>query len=620
MLRPLHDTLKFSLPVWMAAALLAGCGSGSSGSADVDEGGSTAADAPLKTVSSTFDFKATNSYFVVGDPPTHARFSGGVANGNGAWVIPSGQTGVIDFATPADTVTFSTHDNFTAAAAASSNAHKTALGRVGPQAVSPPFDVPLYVRGSVRDDWAASPQNKLTEATDNVLSLTMPLAAGDFQFKVADAGWTGATNCGAASSPTPITVGVPFVGVCDSGSQNILLTIATAGNYKFTFDVTAPDAPKFTVALDTGGGGGGGEEPKDSTEIRVFAVDALTAGAKPTLFTTVKGLGQLDVNEVKDRTGGSQRITRIEIENLGTAGSIGVQDIQWVANPRFAPDPKPVDIYYSRPSGSVEGTTITVNGAKHNCAPTTDSAFGCVAQDVPSVPFADAEMTVSNADGSSETITYNGGDGTEPVYAFSGGEVARSGTPGDPDAALPALPRNDNEVILFYKRDDNDYTGWGLHLFPRIRRATSWTVFPTPGEYDYEGIDPVYGAYFRIVLPGKELPGNEYSNNPADLDTFPNELGFIIHKGDEKDPGPDQSLRKSEAGNMVFVVSGVNDVGSAPPGGAAAPLIVNAAMHWVNKDTLVYIGDTPAGTASCALLYSPRCIDQGRPAGHHGHL
>ena len=183
---------------------------------------------------------------------------------------------------------------------------------------------------------------------------------------------------------------------------------------------------------------------------------------------------------------------------------------------------------------------------------------------------------------------------------------------------MPALPRNDNEVILFYKRNDNDYTGWGLHLFPKDPQGDSWTVFPTPGEYDYEGIDPVYGAYFRIVLPGKELPGNEYSNNPADLDTFPNVLGFIIHKGDEKDPGPDQSLRKSEAGNMVFVVSGVNDVGSAPPGGAAAPRIVNAAMHWVNKDTLVYMGDTPAGTASSALLYSPNASIKGGLQGITG--
>src|SRR4030095_8259079 len=55
----------------------------------------------------------------------------------------------------------------------------------------------------------------------------------------------------------------------------------------------------------------------------------------------------------------------------------------------------------------------------------------------------------------------------------------------------------------------------------------------------------------------------------------------------------------------VFVTSGVNDVGSAPPGGAATPRIANASMHWVDKDTLVSIGDAPDGAESWALLYSP---------------
>ena len=90
-------------------------------------------------------------------------------------------------------------------------------------------------------------------------------------------------------------------------------------------------------------------------------------------------------------------------------------------------------------------------------------------------------------------------------------------------------------------------------------------MFPTPGEFPFEGIDPQWGAYFRIALPGSESP--RYSNNPPPIDTFPTALGFIIHKGDTKDPGPDQVIRIAEDGNTVFVVSGVNDVSTVPPGG-----------------------------------------------------
>ena len=117
MSRSFRDLLKFSVPVLLAAALLSGCGSGSNGSADLGQGPSVESPPPPVTVTETFNFSSPNSFFVVGTPPIHARFSAGQASGNGAWVIPSGQTGVVDFGTPADAVKFSTQDNFTAAAA-----------------------------------------------------------------------------------------------------------------------------------------------------------------------------------------------------------------------------------------------------------------------------------------------------------------------------------------------------------------------------------------------------------------------------------------------------------------------------------------------------------------------
>jgi pullulanase len=604
MSRSFRDLLKLSVPTLLSAALLSGCGGGSSGSADLDQGGSVTSPPPPVTVTESFNFKATADYFVVGSPPIHARFSGGQALGNGAWIIPSGQTGVVDFGTPADAVKFSSQDNYTAAApAAAAAAQKTTLLPRASSKVDAPFDTSMFVRGSVQGDWAALPENQLQEISDNVLEVTIALEPGDYEFKVADPGWTGITNCGADTDPTPVVVGTPFTMQCDALSQNLLLTIAAAGDYKFTFDATSDDkaAPRVTVTRDEGdnGGGGPGPEPEESTEIRIYAVDVLTAGAQPSLLKTIAGVGRLDVDEL--RQGGATRITRIEIENLGTAGDVGIEDFAWTANPRFAPSAQSADIFYSRPAGSLVGTKIVVGGTSYDCVPTTDSAFGCVARGVSVTPFANASMTVTNADGSSETITFNGGSGTEDVYAFSGSPVARVGTPGEEGKALAALPRNENEVILFYKRTDDNYTGWGLHLFPLDPAGDAWTAFPTPGEFPFEGIDPQYGAYFRIALPGSESP--RYSNSPDPITTFPTVLGFIIHKGDSKDPGTDQTIRIAESGNVVFVVSGVNDVSTVPPGTGTTLRISGSAAHWVDGDSLLWSPSTDVTRVE--LLFSP---------------
>jgi pullulanase len=597
MSRSFRDVLKFSVPTFLCAALLSGCGSGSSGSADLQQGGSVTSPPPPVTVTETFNFTSTTCCFVVGTAPIHARFSGGEAKGTGAWIIPAGQTAAVYFGTPADAVKFSTKDNYTATAAGTgAGTEKATVLPRGSQKVDAPFDTSMYIRGSVRGDWAVLPENQLTEVSDNVLAVTIPLGAGDYQFKVADAGWTGETNCGGSDNPTPVPLGAAFKLGCSNGSQNLAITIATAGDYKFTFDATGADkgAPKITVGKATSGGGGGGEVPADSTVIRIYAKDVLTASSQPTLLKTVKGLGQLDVDEL--RQGGASRITHVEIENTGTAGNIGVEDFAWTANPQFAPANVNVDIYYTRPGASTAGTQITVNGKAYACTP-LGSGLGCVVRGVPAVPHANASMSVANADGSKETITFNPFGG-EPIYAYSGSPVARSGTPGEVGKPA-AIPRNDKEVIIFYRRDDDNYTGWGVHLFPQDPATGEWTTWAAP--HPIEGVDPLWGAYFRVALPGKESP--KYSANPTALDTFPKALGFIIHKADVKDPGPDQVVRIAEDGNTVFVVSGVNDVSSVPPGGGTTVRISGAAAHWVDDDSLLW---TPAdGVTKVELLYSP---------------
>jgi hypothetical protein len=209
MSRSFRDLLKFSAPALLSAAMLSGCGSGSSGSANLDQGPSVVSPPPPVTVTETFNFTATADYFVVGTPPIHARFAGGEAQGNGAWIIRSGQTGVVDFGTPADAVKFSTKDNYTAAvAAAGAGAQKGTLLPRGSQKVDAPFDTALYIRGSIRDDWAQPPpENQLRKSRTTSSQSPSRSMPGDYQFKVADVGWTGATNCGGSPNPRPFTLG-----------------------------------------------------------------------------------------------------------------------------------------------------------------------------------------------------------------------------------------------------------------------------------------------------------------------------------------------------------------------------------------------------------------------------
>ena len=579
----------------LTSVVVAACGGG--GSVGLNDYPTTVNSLPT-TVTANFNTNVKASYFVSGTPPFHARFSNGIAAGNGAWVIKPGTTGVINFGTPADEVLFTARQHYTAAPRANAMAAKQ------PQALPAPFaGVDMYVRGTELG-WNTSPAQLLVNTSGNILQVTLPLttasvggvgtATGVGDFKIADGGWTAATNCGANTTPTPIVIGTPFTMQCAALSQNIQLTIPANGNYTFTVDVSNATAPTVTVtAPSSSGGGGGPTQTPASSEYRFY-------DGTGTLIKSIKGDASTAVDQLQ--RGGDPRIASVQIENkIGdagdTIGDLGITGVTWKASSSFSPAPTPIDLYYRRATGGYTGTTISVGGVSYPCVVTTSSSFGCVAQGVPVLPYADYTMTVSNSDDTTDTITFNAGDGSQPVYGFSGAGLATAGTPGDPNKPLAAIPQNANEVILFYKRPDNNYTGWGLHLFPVSPPTGDWTVWTGP--FGYEGIDPNYGAYFRITLP----PNAGYSANPAALTQFPDDLGFIIHKGDTKDPGPDQHLRIAETGNMVFVVSGGTDISAVPPVPGAVRL-VGAAAHWITSDTILWT-PTSSAVTTVSLLYSP---------------
>ncbi|MCP3976215.1 MAG: pullulanase-type alpha-1,6-glucosidase, partial [bacterium] len=122
-------------------------------------------------------------------------------------------------------------------------------------------------------------------------------------------------------------------------------------------------------------------------------------------------------------------------------------------------------------------------------------------------------------------------------------------------------------VTVRYHRDDGDYgtpspdfnTFWGLHLWGDAIDPSEGTGWTSPKEPT--GIDD-YGAYWEIQLD---------ATNP---DASSQPVNFIIHRGDVKDPGPDESFIPADI-PTVWKQSG--DVEIYPSRGAAEDV---ATIHY----------------------------------------
>ena len=323
-------------------------------------------------------------------------------------------------------------------------------------------------------------------------------------------------------------------------------------------------------------------------EVRVYNVDGALILARP--ISDSFSAAQIVV-------GNGPKIDRVEIDGATGAGLTAVDDIIYIADAT----PTDMTVLYTRPDNDYAGVTVEVSGELTGgspqtlvCLPTVDSAFGC------QVEFETAQggaFTYSVSKGGTtdvgpfdlDTDTFVVGD---RIYTFSGGTSPIVGE-------LPALPMDDvtvpgpDEVILHYIRPDGIYDGWGLHLWNPA--GQDWTNF-TGGEYFPEDIDPDLGAVFRIALPQNTFPA--YSASPVPEPTFPEPLGLIIHRGPEKDPGPDQFINISTVGNMIFVQSGINQIFSAPPDPDAIQ-IAGAGAHWMTSNTLVW---NPLGSPDAVAL------------------
>ncbi|EYF03059.1 pullulanase-type alpha-1,6-glucosidase [Chondromyces apiculatus] len=159
------------------------------------------------------------------------------------------------------------------------------------------------------------------------------------------------------------------------------------------------------------------------------------------------------------------------------------------------------------------------------------------------------------------------------VWVFS--EKARAFT------EAPAVPAEDT-AIVYYRRPDDGYDDWGLHLWGDTATPTDWSAPVLASGEDS------YGAWYEVPL----------AENAA-------QVNFIIHQGDAKDPGPDQALRLAEVGRRIWVLSGDPTLYTYP---AESQVLAAMQAHWVDRDTFAWKLPVDAAAlegATFTLVHAP---------------
>jgi pullulanase-type alpha-1,6-glucosidase len=149
--------------------------------------------------------------------------------------------------------------------------------------------------------------------------------------------------------------------------------------------------------------------------------------------------------------------------------------------------------------------------------------------------------------------------------------------------AAPPAQDDADTAIVHYHRPDGEYEGWGLHVWEDTVEEVTWTTpLPPAGEDEF-------GVFWTVALA-------------ADAEL----LGVIVHKGDEKDPGPDQFLDLTQSREAWILSGDTNVYTSAPdPKAILAGDITQQAAHWVNATTILWnVGELPDG-ATVSLHSDP---------------
>lgn len=149
------------------------------------------------------------------------------------------------------------------------------------------------------------------------------------------------------------------------------------------------------------------------------------------------------------------------------------------------------------------------------------------------------------------------------------------------DSSKPSIIPSSSQAVVYYKRNDDDYTGWILHAWNNdacngyaqfddpggSNTGTEWTVGLTPN-----GTDNNFGVYWLV-----------------DTKEDASCINYIIHKGNDKDPNDNDQKVVFDTSRSAFAVSGVGVFDNYQDVTTEAPFqISDSAAHWIDSKTLVW--------------------------------
>ena len=154
----------------------------------------------------------------------------------------------------------------------------------------------------------------------------------------------------------------------------------------------------------------------------------------------------------------------------------------------------------------------------------------------------------------------------------------RQAATGEPDPAV-----DPGTAIIHWRKADNDYAGWGLHVWDGAATPTDWSTPLLPEKIDS------FGALFRVPLAAGATG-----------------LNYIIHRGDTKDQPDDQRLDLTGVGHEVWLLGGVP--GRLLPASSAGPAkdvdITKQQAQWIDRSTVTWAAG-PTDGKTYALVAAP---------------
>ena len=152
-----------------------------------------------------------------------------------------------------------------------------------------------------------------------------------------------------------------------------------------------------------------------------------------------------------------------------------------------------------------------------------------------------------------------------------------------------------NTATIHYHRPDGDYGDYDSDDFNNYWSLYTWTGAANPAPSWQESFKPTgfdkFGPFWDVAL-----------------EEGATQLNYILHRGDEKDPGPDQLLDTMSEAHEVWQLQGADpadpyllpiEISDGPRAGGN---ISQASAHWVRENVILWDVEVPEG-ATVALYH-----------------